>query len=77
MLPYWILFLIPAAGVLSQRRMAPSSRAAMWWLVGGLFALAIGLRHQVGGDWGSYIGYQERAALMSLPEVLLQGDPGY
>jgi len=77
MLPYWFLFLIPAAGVLSQRRMAPSSRPALWWLVGALFALAIGLRHQVGGDWGAYIGYLERAALMSLPEVLLHGDPGY
>lgn len=77
MLPYWILLLMPAVGVLSQRRMAPGSRTAMWWLIGAVFAMAIGLRHQVGGDWGAYIGYLERAALMSLPEVLLHGDPGY
>lgn len=77
MLPYWILFLIPAAGVLAQRRLAPSAKTAVWWLVGGLFALAIGLRHEVGGDWGAYLSYLYRAADMSLMEVLLHGDPGY
>lgn len=77
MLPYWILLLIPAIGVLSQRRLAPASRTAMWWLIGALFAMAIGLRHQVGGDWGAYLGYLDRAAVMSLGEVLMHGDPGY
>ncbi len=77
MLPYWIFFLIPAAGVLSQRRMAPGSRTAMWWLIGAVFALAIGLRHQVGGDWGSYLRYLERGHALSFAEVLTSGDPGY
>jgi hypothetical protein len=77
MLPYWMLFLIPALGVLAQRRLAPSAQTAVWWLVGGLFALAIGLRFEVGGDWFAYLGYLYRAAGMSLIEVLLHGDPGY
>lgn len=77
MLAYWILFLIPTLGVLSQRRLAPASRPAMWWLTGGAFTLAIGLRHQVGADWFSYIAYLDRAAAMTLLEALTQGDPGY
>jgi len=77
MLPYWIFFLIPAVGVLSQRRMTPASRTAMWWLIGALFALAIGLRHQVGGDWGAYLRYLERGYTLSFAEVLTSGDPGY
>lgn len=77
MLPYWILFLIPALGVLAPYRLTPASRPVMWWLVGSLFALAIGLRFQVGGDWGSYLAYLERASAMSLLEVLLREDPGY
>jgi hypothetical protein len=72
-----MLFLIPALGVLAQRRLAPSAQTAVWWLVGGLFALAIGLRFEVGGDWFAYLGYLYRAAGMSLIEVLLHGDPGY
>lgn len=77
MLPYWILFLIPAAGVLSQRRLTPASRPTMWWLIGAVFTLAIGLRFQVGGDWGAYLRYVDQAATMSLLEVLTHGDPGY
>ncbi|WP_229803176.1 EpsG family protein [Litchfieldella qijiaojingensis] len=49
----------------------------MWLLVGGIFALAIGMRYRVGGDWSSYLAYLDRAAIMSLPEVLASDDPGY
>ncbi|TDO16648.1 MULTISPECIES: EpsG family protein [Halomonas] len=77
MLPYWILFLIPAVGVLSQRELAAGSRPLMWGLIGTLFTLVIGLRFEVGGDWGAYLAYLDRAAGMTLPEVLTHGDPGY
>ncbi len=77
MLPYWVLYLIPALGVLSGQRMAPASQRAVWWLLGSVFALAIGLRHQVGGDWGAYLRYLEQASRMTLSQVFLQGDPGY
>ncbi|MDF1629717.1 MAG: EpsG family protein [Alcanivoracaceae bacterium] len=49
----------------------------MWWLVGVLFTLAIGLRHRVGGDWWAYLLYLERATPLSLAEVLNSTDPGY
>ncbi|MCE9664012.1 EpsG family protein [Halomonas sp. M5N1S17] len=77
MLPYWILFLIPAVGVLAPYRLTPDSRRVMWWLVGSLFALAIGLRFEVGGDWGAYLGYLNRASAMTLFEVFTSKDPGY
>ncbi|XKH58853.1 EpsG family protein [Halomonas sediminis] len=77
MLPYWILFLIPAVGVLVPYRLTPASRPAIWWLVGSLFALAIGLRFQVGGDWGAYLRYLDHVSAMTLLEVLLREDPGY
>ena len=77
MLPYWILFLIPAAGVLAPYRLTPASRPVLWWLVGSLFALTIGLRFEVGGDWGAYLAYLDRASAMTLLEVLMREDPGY
>ncbi|MBB3229569.1 EpsG family protein [Halomonas stenophila] len=77
MLPYWILFLIPAMGVLAPYRLTPASRPVMWWLVGSLFALAIGLRFEVGGDWGAYLAHLDRTSAMTLLEVLMREDPGY
>lgn len=77
MLPYWILFLIPTLGVLAPYRLTPASRPVMWWLVGSLFALAIGLRFEVGGDWGAYLAYLDRASTMTLFEVFMNSDPGY
>ena len=64
-------------GLLASRRFAPSARSAAWWLAGLLLTLAIGLRHQVGGDWFAYIGYLERASSLTFQQILLQGDPGY
>jgi len=37
----------------------------------------IGLRYQVGGDWGNYLGYLDRSSRLTLGEVFVQGDPGY
>lgn len=77
MLPYWLLFLVPAVAVFWPGRFDERAQRLLWLGTGLLFTLMIGLRHQVGGDWGSYLGYLERASFMSLPEVLAAGDPGY
>ena len=77
MLPYWILYFIPLAGVLLGRRLAPSARTAIWWSVSLLLTFLIGFRQQVGGDWYAYLAYLERASLMTLLEVLVHSDPGY
>lgn len=77
MLPYWVLYFIPFIGVLFGRRLTASARTAIWWLVGLLLAFAIGLRHQVGGDWPHYLAYLERASSMTFLEALFQSDPGY
>jgi len=77
MLPFWFFYCIPALGLLATRRFAPSALSAAWWLAGLLLTLAIGLRHQVGGDWFAYLGYLQRASSLTFQEVFLQGDPGY
>ena len=77
MLPYWFLFSIPVFGLLATRRFAPSARSAAWCLAGLLLTVAIGLRHQVGGDWFAYLGYLQRSSSLTFQQVFLQGDPGY
>lgn len=46
------------------------SQSARWLLM-------IGLRHEIGGDWGSYIRHMDTVTNMALQEALNQGDPGY
>lgn len=77
MLPYWCLYLIPVLSVCFDRRLAHNAQQVVWFLVTIVFALAIGLRHEVGGDWRAYLGYLEQSSFMTLPQVFLHGDPGY
>lgn len=77
MLPYWILFLIPAVGVLFSGRLKPASSALMVSLAGLLFTFSIGLRFRVGGDWFAYINLLDIYSARSLGEVIAGGDPGY
>lgn len=74
MLPYllsWGVFAISGLG--KARRIAASSLLAL-----GLFlTLLIGLRDQVGGDWGNYLPALDRVAGLPLAVVLQQDEPGY
>ncbi len=67
----WGLFASGSFG--PPRRMAGSTLLAL--LV--FLTLLIGLRVQVGGDWGNYLPYLDRVAGLPFEEVLQQTEPGY
>ncbi len=48
-----------------------------WLIVGVIYSLLIGYRHEVGGDWYNYIRILNRANVLTFNEVLSHGDPGY
>lgn len=77
MWPYWLMFLVPAWGVLLPGRLARSQAWLPWAAVFLLFALMMGLRHQVGGDWVSYLPMFERAAHLDFDQIWKSDDPGY
>lgn len=81
MWPYWLMFLVPAWAVLMPGRLKPTQAWVPWAFVFVVFALMMGLRHEVGGDWGTgtagYLPMFQRTQAMSLAEALSQGDPGY
>lgn len=77
MLIFWAMYLIPLLAVLSPRSLRPSQAWLPWLLVTTLFAVLMGFRHDVGGDWGSYEGHFNRVSVLSLSDVLRYGDPGY
>ena len=77
MWPYWLMFLVPAWAVLMPGRLKASQSRVIWIVVGILFALMMGLRHEVGGDWQQYLPLFRNTASRTFLEVMGRGDPGY
>lgn len=78
MWPYWLMFLIPAFGLLVSKRIRPSQAWVPWAFIGLLFSLMIGLRHEVGSDWYTYSSQFWLYGQMSLLDAVDVGkDPGY
>jgi hypothetical protein len=85
MRPYRSLFLLPAfratPNLITLSPMASFMNGAhwpSWWRVMfAILVLIVGLRHEVGADWGNYLGILDLATYVSLKEALAIGDPGY
>jgi EpsG family len=82
MWPYWSMFLLPMYWALTRLRPAlPLSQGRrwpqLWQLVFIWFVLMIGLRHEVGGDWLSYLEHLDIAAAETFSEAIAHGDPAY
>jgi hypothetical protein len=80
MFVYWLIFLLPASLAVTRLqpvRSQPTRWSGSWHAVFWLLVLAIGLRHEVGGDWGSYLRHIESVSNMPLQEALSTGDPAY
>jgi hypothetical protein len=84
MWPYWLLFLWPALLAVTRLRsvQGPTIRWSSYWqFTFVLLVLMIGLRHEVGGDWGNDWGLYGRtvgvASDVPLLEAIKVGDPGY
>jgi len=80
MWPYWFLFVVPA--LLATKHLRPvanlGKRWGGWWrVVFVLLVLMIGLRHEVGGDWLTYVEHIQSASYETLLGAISQGDPAY
>ncbi|WP_374012390.1 EpsG family protein [Pseudoxanthomonas koreensis] len=74
---YWLLFLVPVTAMLVPGRLPRRAATLAWWMVGALFAIVAGLRHEVGGDWYNYLRHFEDSGTYGLLYTLQRGDPGY
>lgn len=77
MIVYWLLFLIPAAGLFSPRDASAGLRSSAWVLCAACFSVVIGFRHEVGGDWFAYQDYVLEVRAMDFRQALVSYDPGY
>lgn len=78
MIPYWSIYLFVLAGVLFPGRLNERSRRLVWFVTFVLLTAFIGLRHDVGGDWGNYLRQFYLVADMTFVDaVRLTKDIGY
>lgn len=82
MWPYLLMFLIPARkAMVSSRPLAATPNGDRWpgawrWAFVGL-VLMIGLRHEVGCDWQTYMENIERARYWTFQDALQSSEAGY
>lgn len=71
------MFLFPLCWLFSPFRLSAGVNILLWWCTGIFFVLIIGLRFDVGGDWGAYLEHYSNVVGLPLWEALLTNDPGY
>lgn len=77
MLVYWLMFFIPVLAQFGPGRLTIHARDWTWRATCVLFALLIGLRFEVGGDWFVYADYYRAAAGEPFASVFTQRDLAY
>lgn len=74
---FWLLFLWPALAVLSPFRLTLGGQRFAWFSVAVIFSLIVGLRHEVGGDWQTYLPIFHDTSGLTFVEAISKSDPGY
>lgn len=74
---YWVMYFIPLIGTLFPVSLQRRLRRIVWFVVSVIFVTIIGLRHEVGGDWDTYLYYYELAANLPILYTITLNDPGY
>ena len=75
MISFWLAYAIPALLSLKTTHLRYSS--PLWLFLFFSFVVFVGFRHEVGGDWGSYIIHYNAAKDFTFWEYLSLSDPGY
>tara|TARA_R110002072_G_scaffold16634_2_gene64657 strand:- start:1891 stop:2976 length:1086 start_codon:yes stop_codon:yes gene_type:complete len=84
MWPYWFLFCCFACAAMSQVHVSRPGRPGFsvrwhvqWFAALLLLSLAVGLRHEVGGDWGRYLWHVDSLQGEPFSRVWQRGDPAH
>ena len=85
MWPYWVFFLIPAFLAVSSLKSVHSTSVSMhkkrlpqaWGLIFVFLVLIVGMRHEVGGDWTTYLAVLGSYTDTTMDEVYGFQDPAF
>lgn len=74
MITYFMMFLIPAFIAINNKVLTNNF---FWLILGIIFSIIIGLRFEVGGDWGTYLNHFLDMQYNTFEKVITGQDPGY
>ncbi|MEN9581894.1 MAG: hypothetical protein RJA70_4903 [Pseudomonadota bacterium] len=74
---YWTLFAWPAISALLKMRLSRQAARYSLLLYAVFLTLIIGLRVEVGVDWGNYLDHYDTAASSTLLQAMQTNDPAY
>ena len=82
MLPYWVLFFIPALYAIGDVKKSLQLKKVSnwdlnWYFIIIVISLMVGFRYQVGGDWESYLDKLQSVSYGFYEALFESGDPGY
>lgn len=82
MLPYWLLFSVAVYFAITRKRIIAPQKSLgnwsmQWWVIFFILVLMIGMRHEIGTDWPTYLLHIEDATGVPLLDVLTFNDPAY
>lgn len=77
MWPYWGMYFVVASGVLSPNNLPKRQSGFIFIAIAAAFAVLIGFRHEVGGDWFTYLPHFDNDRISTIPELLALTDPAY
>jgi len=77
MWPYWMMYFVAASGVLSPSDLPKRQSVFAFAVVAATFLILIGFRHEVGGDWFTYLPHFDNDKIASISELLTTTDPAY
>ena len=74
MTTYWLMLLVPVLAGLSPWKAKGALPNFQWFLYAVILIVIIGLRHEVGGDWASYIAGYAGLEGLSIFQAMTVGD---
>ena len=60
-----------------ESELGKDNKNGKWFVVGLFFTLFIGFRHEVGGDWFTYLEHFQLMNYYQIGEIFKRSDPGY
>jgi len=76
MIPYFITYLFFMLIALSNNRKLQKNKI-LWYFSCIYLTFYIGFRHDIGGDWGTYLMHFQDIQESTLFDIIVKSDPGY
>lgn len=74
MITYWFFYLLLSIMAIFYKNI---NQKIFWFAVGIILSIFVGFRHEVGGDWPSYLRHYNEMQYYNYISIFTRGDPGY